>query len=269
MDTAVNSNARRWADAIQHRIAESVEIYGRLALPFSGGLENCLLLHLAQPWKDQITVFTMNTGATFEHVERFINRTLTGWNRKSIQTDISKYLADVALPSQVFSLIDLLRSPLDLGSGQMADGRRIVTGLECCSHNRGFPGQQAIKDLNIRASVSDQIGGTWDEPRHIPSLDGVAVIAPMRGHSRPEIQEMISAFNVELPEHYPDFDAPHACSICPAALTPARQVWMAKLYPDDLLAAGTLSIAEAEAVRGLFAQRTDETAKVVNFRGNN
>jgi 3'-phosphoadenosine 5'-phosphosulfate sulfotransferase (PAPS reductase)/FAD synthetase len=114
------SKAHQWADAIQRRIAKGVEIYGRLALPFFGGLENCLLLHLARPWKDKITILTMNTGATFPHVERFIEQTLTGWNRRSIKTDVSHYLANVALPSQIFPLIDLLRSPLDFNGFRLA-----------------------------------------------------------------------------------------------------------------------------------------------------
>jgi 3'-phosphoadenosine 5'-phosphosulfate sulfotransferase (PAPS reductase)/FAD synthetase len=86
------SGVEQWAEAIQSRISEAFRIHGRCALPFSGGFESCLLLHLAEPWKDQVVVITLDTGAAFSHVERFLDRALTGWNRRVARTPLADWV---------------------------------------------------------------------------------------------------------------------------------------------------------------------------------
>jgi 3'-phosphoadenosine 5'-phosphosulfate sulfotransferase (PAPS reductase)/FAD synthetase len=254
------SAVERWVKAIQAQISQAVQTYGRCALPFSGGFESCLLLRLAQPWKDQIVVITLDTGATFSHVEGFLDRVLAGWNRKVVRTEVRSYLEREALPSRFFALAEMLRSPLDLSDILTEGGKRVVSDFDCCRHNRGLPGQRAVKELNIRAVINDRTGGDRDA-----SLDGIANVSPLRTHTRAEIQEMIAAFGIEVPDHYPELDAPHGCSICPAALTVQRQIWMARLYPGDLMTAGSFSFEEAEAFQAAMARDKVTTAAVFHL----
>jgi hypothetical protein len=207
------ANVEQWSAAIRTKISEAIQIHGSCALPFSGGFESCLLLHLAQPWKDQIVVLTVDTGAVFPHVVSFFDKSLTGWNHKTVRTDVRTYLETAA------------------------GGRCLVSSSDCCYRHRTGPGQQAVKDLKLRAVLSDQLGGNRNVPSGICTFDGVTNIPLLWGYTRAEVQEMISTLGVELPDHYPEFDAPHGCSICPAALTAPREVWMAKLYPDELATA--------------------------------
>jgi hypothetical protein len=154
----------------------------------------------------------------------------------------------------------MLRSPLDLSDIRTDSGKQVVSDFDCCRHNRGLPGQRALKELNIRAVINDRTGGDHDA-----SLDGIAHVSPLRTHTRAEIQEMIEAFGIEAPDHYPEFDAPHGCSVCPAALTVQRQIWMAKLYPGDLMSAGSLSLQEAEAFQAAMARDKATTAAVFHL----
>lgn len=255
-----SSTVEQRADAIQAQISGAIQTYGRCGLPFSGGSESCLLLHLAQPWKDQIVAITLDTGATFSHVEECLDRVLEGWNRKVVRTDVRSYLEREALPSRFFSLAAMLRSPLDLSDIRTDSGKQVVSDFDCCRRNRGLPGRRAVKELGVRAVINDRTGGDRDA-----SLDGIANVSPLRTHNRAEIQEMIAAFGIEVPDHYPEFDAPHGCSICPAALTVQRQIWMAKLYPGDLMTAGSFSSEEAEAFQSAMARDKATTAAVFHL----
>jgi 3'-phosphoadenosine 5'-phosphosulfate sulfotransferase (PAPS reductase)/FAD synthetase len=255
-----SSTVEQRADAIQAQISVAIQTYGRCAMPFSGSFESCLLLHLAQPWKDQIVAITLDTGATFSHVEGFLDRALGGWNRRVVRTEVRRYLEREAVPSRFFSLAAMLRSPLDLSDIRTGGGKQVVSDFDCCRHNRGLPGQRALKELNVRAVINDRTGGDQDT-----SLDGVAHVSPLRTQTRAEIQEMITAFGIEVPDYYPEFDAPHGCSICPAALTVQRQIWMAKLYPDDLIIAGSFSSEEAEAFQAAMARDRASTAAVFHL----
>jgi hypothetical protein len=199
-----------WGAAIQCRIAEAIKLHGRLALPFSGGAESCLLLHLAEPSKEHISVVTVDTGAVFPHVREFMDRTLAGWNRKAIKTDVPAYLK-TALPSPIFALLETLQSPIFLGEIRSAGAKRIVPTFDCCTHHRGFPGARAVKEIGLRAAISEQIGGTWNDPPQ--SFEGVEQVSPLIGHKRAEILEMIAAFKISLPENYPEFDAPHGYEV--------------------------------------------------------
>lgn len=246
------------AAAIQAQISEAIRIHGRCALPFSGGFESCLLLHLAQPWKDQIVVITLDTGAVFPHVVSFFDKVLAGWNHKVVRTDVRTYL-QTALPSHIFPFAKVPRSPVDLRDIIQTDGgKHLVSSLYCCYQHRTWPAQQAVKDLKLRAVLSEQLGGDRNVPIEIHTFDGVTNIPPLWGYTRAEILEMISALRVELPDHYPEFDAPHGCSICPAALAATRQVWMAKLYPDDLAVAEKLQVEEVTAIQATLTVRKRE-----------
>jgi 3'-phosphoadenosine 5'-phosphosulfate sulfotransferase (PAPS reductase)/FAD synthetase len=235
------AKVEQWAAAIRTKISEAIHIHGRCALPFSGGFESSLLLHLAQPWKDQIVVITVDTGAVFPHVVSFFDKVLAGWNHKAVRTDVRTYLETTA------------------------GGRSLVSSSDCCYRHRTGPGQQAVKDLKLRAVLSDQLGGDRNVPADIRTFDGVTNIRMLWGYTRAEVQEMISALGVELPDHYPEFDAPHGCSICPAALTPSRATWMAKLYPEDLATAKKLEAEEVAGVRTALANRKAIPAGVVHF----
>jgi asparagine synthetase B (glutamine-hydrolysing) len=51
--------------AVVRMFEDAVSRHQRVALLYSGGLESSLLLHLAEPWRDNVTVYNMRTGVEF------------------------------------------------------------------------------------------------------------------------------------------------------------------------------------------------------------
>jgi 3'-phosphoadenosine 5'-phosphosulfate sulfotransferase (PAPS reductase)/FAD synthetase len=65
-----------WRAAVETTIADAVGKHQRVALLYSGDIESALLLRLAEPWRQHITVYTVRTGAEFPHMVEFIDRHL-------------------------------------------------------------------------------------------------------------------------------------------------------------------------------------------------
>jgi hypothetical protein len=80
---------------------DAVLRHQRVALLYSGGLESSLLLHLAKPWRDNVTVYNMRTGLEFPHMIDFMDRKLAGWDHKVITSDIMSYFDKIGIPSAV------------------------------------------------------------------------------------------------------------------------------------------------------------------------
>jgi 3'-phosphoadenosine 5'-phosphosulfate sulfotransferase (PAPS reductase)/FAD synthetase len=60
--------------AVEKMLDGAVRRHGCVALLYSGGIESSLLLHLAEPSRDHLTVCTVRTGAEFPHMVAFAAR---------------------------------------------------------------------------------------------------------------------------------------------------------------------------------------------------
>jgi len=227
--------------------ADAVRRHQRVALLYSGGIESTLLLHLAEPWRSHITVYTVRTGAEFPHMVAFIDRKLEGWDHRVITTDLVKSFDQFGLPA---SAIPIEHIPGIVSALNMDERRpRIVPWPLCCRRNRWEPGCEAIKRDGIGAAIHGQRAGDYPKsapaPLEYPELE---LVAPLWSVSRDDVWKAIRELGIELPEHYAEYPNSLDCSVCPSALTTARRAWMAKRYPDCLEVAEKLRTAVSQAV---------------------
>jgi 3'-phosphoadenosine 5'-phosphosulfate sulfotransferase (PAPS reductase)/FAD synthetase len=228
--------------AATKKLAAALDGQERLALLYSGGLESNLLLALARPWKERVTVFTAMTGEEFPHMLSFIQEALNGWDRKIIRTSVSEFFANVGLPANVMPIEH--QPGLQEFFGAVREPR-IVAWVECCIRNRNEPVWRAIKESGIVSAAIGQREKDWLGPRAAIAVEGFDVSAPFWANTRQEIRDMVAKLNVKIPAHYAEFDGSLDCACCPASLTPARRSFMRKYYPERL--------ADAEAFQGIVS----------------
>jgi 3'-phosphoadenosine 5'-phosphosulfate sulfotransferase (PAPS reductase)/FAD synthetase len=236
-----------WLADVQRTLADAVERHGRVALLYSGGIESSLLLHLAEPWRDNITVYTVRTGAEFPHMTEFIDRKLHGWDHRVIRTDLVKSFGELGLPASAVPI----EHTAGIGEAININERqpRIVPWLVCCVQNRNAPGYEAVKADGITAAVTGQRSGDWPKSAApTQSFPGLEFIPALWSVSRSEVQAAVDYLSIELPDHYGDYPSSLDCSVCPSCLTSKRRAWMAQRYPEALVVAEGLHSEVTKAV---------------------
>lgn len=88
----------------EETIADAIERYGRVALAFSGGMESLLLLELARPHRDRVTVIWTNTGAMFPHMVDFIREATRGFDFVEARSDVRASFGKDGFPAKPFPL---------------------------------------------------------------------------------------------------------------------------------------------------------------------
>jgi 3'-phosphoadenosine 5'-phosphosulfate sulfotransferase (PAPS reductase)/FAD synthetase len=228
-------------------LADTVQRHQRVALLYSGGIESSLLLRLAEPWRSQVTVYTVRTGAEFPHMVAFIDRMLKGWDHRVIRSDVVASFGQFGIPSSVLPIEHTEGIAAVLNINERLP--RIVPWPLCCRRNRWLPGCEAIKADGINALIHGQRAG--DFPKSAPTLleyPGLELVAPLWNVSRDGVWEAVTELGIELPDHYAEYPSSLDCSVCPATLTTARRKWMAMRAPDSLVIAEKLHAQVAHAV---------------------
>lgn len=101
---------------------------------YSGGIESALLLRLAELWRQQITVYTVRTGAEFPHMTAFIDRQLEPWDHKVIKTDLLASFKEFGIPA---SAVPIEHNPATASVLNLVErSPRIVPWTFCCLENR-------------------------------------------------------------------------------------------------------------------------------------
>jgi 3'-phosphoadenosine 5'-phosphosulfate sulfotransferase (PAPS reductase)/FAD synthetase len=153
-----------WLSAAEQTIAQAVDSTEHTALLYSGGVESSLLLHLADPWRDRMTIYTVRTGAEFPHMVAFMDRKLKDWDHRVITADLVASFEQLGLPA---SVVPIEHTPVT-GMLNINERRpRIVPWAFCCSRNRWQPGCEAIKRGGIGAVIHGQRAG--DYPKRSPA----------------------------------------------------------------------------------------------------
>jgi 3'-phosphoadenosine 5'-phosphosulfate sulfotransferase (PAPS reductase)/FAD synthetase len=225
----------------------------RIALLYSGGIESSLLLHLLQPWRSSVVVYTVRTGAEFPHMVEFIDRKLSDWEHHVIRVDLAASFRDLGLPASAVPIEHMQGVGDQMNITERSP--RIVPWPFCCSRNRNAPGYEAIAEDGLRDVIHGQRAGDWpkSDPTpptwHVrPGKTPLSVHCPLWDMSRVQVQEAVTELGVELPDHYAEYPTSLDCSVCPSSLTTERRAWMAKRYPAPLAVAEKLHTEVSQAV---------------------
>ena len=228
-------------------LQDTVRRHKRVALLYSGGIESSLLLRLAEPWRSQMTVYTVRTGAEFPHMISFIDRMLNGWEHRVITSDVAAAFSQFGIPASVLPIEHVEGIAAELNINERLP--RIVPWPLCCRRNRWLPGCEAITADGIGAVIHGQRSG--DFPKSAPTPlehPGLELVAPLWNVSRDGVWNGIRELDIELPDHYAEYPSSLDCAVCPATLTTARRKWMARRAPDSLAIAEGLHAEVTQAV---------------------
>lgn len=225
----------------------------RVALLYSGGIESCLLLHMLEPWRSQVTAHTVRTGAEFKHMIEFIDRKLSSWDHHIVRSDLVGSFREMGIPASVLPVEHTQGVAGVMNIAERAP--RIAPWPMCCTVNRALPGYQAIGADGLRDVIHGQRAGDWTsgEPKP-PSWNDVtkgillSFHAPLWNVSRAEVFAAVESLGVELPGHYGEYASSLDCAVCPASLTAARRAWMSRNDPEALAVAEGLHAQVRAAV---------------------
>jgi 3'-phosphoadenosine 5'-phosphosulfate sulfotransferase (PAPS reductase)/FAD synthetase len=248
---------------ISATLADTVQRHQRVALLYSGGIESSLLLRLAEPWRSQVTVYTVRTGAEFPHMVSYIDRMIDGWDHRVIMSDVAASFGKLGIPASVLPI-----EHTEGFAGTLNISERlplIVPWVLCCSRNRWLPGCEAIKADGITAVIYGQRSGDFPKRSVTPRLEhpGLELVAPLWNVSRAGVWKETRELGIELPGHYAEYPSSLDCAICPACLTTERRKWMAMRAPDSLVIAEKLHAEVTHAViAALNGDNTQNAFKV-------
>jgi 3'-phosphoadenosine 5'-phosphosulfate sulfotransferase (PAPS reductase)/FAD synthetase len=233
--------------SISKMLSDTVRHHERVALLYSGGIESSLLLRLVEPWRSQITVYTVRTGAEFPHMVAFMDRKLKGWDHRVITADLVASFDQLGIPASVVPIEHMQGIAASLNADDKLP--RIVPWTFCCAQNRFQPGCEAIKRDGISLVIHGQRAG--DYPKRVPGpleFPGLELVAPLWNVSRDSVAQAVCERGIELPDHYAEYPTSLDCSVCPSALTTKRRAWMVERYPDHLAVAEKLHADVSHAV---------------------
>lgn len=232
----------------------------RVALLYSSGLESSLLLHIAEPWRDRIVVYTVRTGAEFPHMRSFIDRALAGWDHRIVEGDVKTSIRKRGIPANV---VPIEHAPAFAATFGQISTPPIVDWVTCCAENRSLPAYRAVLADGLAVAFHGQRAGDYRGERQPPAFEGLRLVAPLWEVSRSEVLEAVRDLGVTIPDHYGEFASSLDCSICPASLTPARRAWMKRHYPTELVTAEALqAVVTGAVVKALSGRGTHHEYEV-------
>jgi 3'-phosphoadenosine 5'-phosphosulfate sulfotransferase (PAPS reductase)/FAD synthetase len=236
-----------WLASCRATLQHAITKHARVALLFSGGIESCILLHLAEPWRNAVTIYTVRTGAEFPHMVSFVDSKLEGWNHRVITSDLGASFGSLGLPASVVPIEHVPDAAAMINIEERSP--RITPWPLCCLRNRWLPGCEAMVSDGITAAIHGQRAG--DYPKSTPAplqYPGLDLVAPLWTVTRAEVKSAVAELGIELPDHYADYPSSLDCSVCPSSLTTQRRAWMSRAYPDVLAVAEGLHAEVSRAV---------------------
>lgn len=167
------------------------------ALLHSGGRDSCVLMHVLDPYLDEILVIWVNTGAAYESTLKQMHQVRSNVPHfLEITTDQPADIEKWGLPTDILPVrhdVQLLGTRLP----------KLQTTFSCCSKNIWWPIKLALADKGIKSVYS---GAREDEavndPRWIAKLDGVAYKYPLRKWTLKMVQDYAIKHNILIPPHY-------------------------------------------------------------------
>lgn len=190
----------------------------KTAILFSGGRDSCVLLHILEPWLNEMTVLWCNTGAAYESTHeqmREVRRRVP--NFQEVRSDQPKDIALWGYPTDVLPL----RHSVEL-HGTLTP--RLQTSFACCAKNIWIPLYLWCKDNDVKnifygsREEEDMKDPRWDRT----DADGISHCFPMRRWTKKMLLDYIAKHNIAIPPYYEKEEKSRDCWNCTAYLWERR-----------------------------------------------
>lgn len=185
-------------------------IAGKKVFSTSFGIEDQVLTHFLQKYANTITVFTLDTGRQFDETYEVFHKTQKKYPALTIETytpeekEIKKYINEYGINGFYDSI----------------ENRKA-----CCAIRKVAPLSRALEgaDLWITGLRSEQSANResmafleWDEVNQLVKFN------PLLAYSLPEIEALITSFNIPINNLYKKGFLSIGCAPCTRALLPGE-----------------------------------------------
>lgn len=166
---------------------------------FSGGRDSIVLLHILEPYLDEILVIWVNTGAAYESTLKQMGQVRSNVpNFFEVTTDQPLDVQTWGYPTDVLPV----RHDIQLYG---AKEPKLQTTISCCTKNIWLPTQLCLKDKGIKVCY---IGSREDESMHDSRWDGLRAGIewkfPLRKWTSQMVHDYVKKHNLLLPPYYGD-----------------------------------------------------------------
>jgi 3'-phosphoadenosine 5'-phosphosulfate sulfotransferase (PAPS reductase)/FAD synthetase len=241
-------------------LAQIFEKHGDVFVAFSGGKDSTALVELCEPWRDRVTLVSVDMGGRiFPHMREWIESYGKRFKLHWIVTDQAAQWQTFGLPARVVptSHVDLYQSGANATP-------KMQAWISCCYGLLGAPMREFMRSKGPDAVLLTAQRKSEVSAGHVPSPDvfaqggvsnGYHTYAPLAEWSEKQVLDFLDERGVTLPEQYRygTKDMSLDCSNCPAMLISAERVeFMKARYPKELdEAMGLLKQTQAAAIAAL------------------
>lgn len=169
----------------------------KTALLYSGGRDSCVLLHILEPYLDDILVIWVNTGAAYESTLKQM-----GQVRDTVPhffEVITNQPADIekwGYPTDILPV----RHAVEL-QGYLSP--RLQTTYSCCAKNIWIPAQLALTDKKITTCyIGQREEELMKDTRWEGTRAGILWKYPLRKWTMKMLQDYILKHNIVVPPYY-------------------------------------------------------------------
>ena len=206
---------------------------------FSGGKDSLALLHLVEPWRDQVTVLWVNTGAHVPHVEAFIRERLVGWRVDERRSDQASHWRSHGLPSVI------LPTPRTIKSEPKV---KVQSWHFCCHTLRFQPMLDALSEGHATIMLAGQRRQDDADPiNRLNEYGNGSIVNPLWDWSDDDVLMFIENEEIPLPWHYAEITDSLDCWNCTGHIDSKKVMFLKNYYPDlaNLVISGRRRIAVA------------------------
>lgn len=213
----------------ESKIAAAMERHSRAVLAFSGGKDSLACLRLLYPYRERVTVATVDTGAMYPHMVEFIKQATQDFQLVTIRTDQAAYWNKHGVPSRIVSLYN---HPA-VGFLEHAHGERFLVNdwLSCHAALVNQPMHDFVQSSGASLVV---MGQRDDEGRaKLPPTAGVAeLLTPIESWTAPTVFDYLRSIGVAPPAHYSELPTSLDCWNCPSHTTEKTIRFLKREHPE-------------------------------------
>lgn len=220
-----------YTQTAQQKIDEAMQRHDRAVLAFSGGKDSLACLRLLYPYRNRVTVATVDTGEIFPHMVKFIEEATKEFHLEVIRTDQTTYWREHGVPSRIVPIFNHAH----LGFMEHAHGERLLVNDWLSCHdalvNRPLTNyiQGSGASLCIMGQRDDE--GYQAQPKTVGHLE---VLTPISDWTAPAVFEYLKSIDVAPPKHYPELSSSLDCWNCPSHTTEQTIRFMRREYPERM-----------------------------------
>lgn len=211
------------------KIDEAMSRHEKAVLAFSGGKDSLACLRLLYPYRDRLTVATVDTGAIFPHMVKFIEEATKDFKLKVIRTDQAAYWRKHGVPSRIVPIYNHAY----LGFMEEAHGERILVNdwLSCHQALVNNPLNDYIQSSDASLFI---MGQREDEGyQKLPNTAGrLELLTPINDWTAPVVFDYLKSIGISLPAQYSELSSSLDCWNCPSHTTAQTVRFVQREYPE-------------------------------------